>query len=129
MGSMEILDRIESGEVSVQEGISLIGKCRDSQDVPVKKGSFMRISVLDKDSKFSFTIPLFVINAGLSLTRFAASCTPKDHMDDNAKKALDVIKSLDKRDIKRLVNELRKCKTINFIEVHSKDSHVSISIV
>lgn len=129
MDSMEILDRIERGEVSVQKGLTLISKCRNSQDVPVKRGNFMRISVLDGKSRFSFTIPLFVINAGLSLTRFAPSRTTKDHIDDNARKAIDIIKSLDKKDIKRLINELRKCKSLNFIEVHSKDSHVSISIV
>lgn len=129
MNVMDILCRIERGEISVQDGISLINESRGISKLPSGKGRFMKIKVLDKNDNFSFTIPIFLISAGLSLTRFAASTSQKIKDDDSARKALDVIGNLDKKEVKLLVDELRKCRNLDFIEVHGVDSHVSISIV
>lgn len=128
MEAMDILCDIERGKMSVQEGLSLINESK-GKDLPSGRGRFMKIKVLDKEQNFSFTVPLFLISLGLSATRFAASSSKNDKMDDKSRKALDAIGSLDKRQVKLLVDELRKCKSLDFIEVHSEDSHVSISIV
>lgn len=129
MNVMDIIDMIDRGEMSASEGISHIKEVRSADSLPSGKGRFMKINVLDKNEHFNFTVPLFLISLGLSAARFGASNSQKSKMDDNAGKALEVIGSLDKKDIKLLVDELRKCKGLNFVEVHSDDSHVSIRIV
>lgn len=129
MIAMDILDSIENGKMSVRDGISLIANGKKSVNNGISKGNFLKINVNDEESNFNITVPIFLLSAGFSLTRFAASLSSNVKMDDNAKKVMEAFKKLDKKDIKLLVSELRKCKSSNFIEVHSKDSHVSISVV
>lgn len=126
---IDILCRIERGEITVKDGISLLNETRTKRDLPSGRGKYMKIRVFDGKNNLSFTIPIFLISAGLSMARFGASVAQKGKTNDNANKALDAIGSLDKKDVKLLTNELRKCKHLNFIEVHSGDNHVSISII
>lgn len=129
MQIMDILCRIERGEMSVKEGISLINEHKSTARVSPGKGRFIKINVSDRDGRHNFTVPLFLLGFGLSAAKLGVSNSKNGKADDSAGKAVDVIGSLEKREIKLLVDELRNCRNMNIVEVHSKDSIVNISIV
>jgi hypothetical protein len=126
MNHMELLERISIGDLSVDKAVS-IAKGKKKPD-GLSRGRLMKIRILDEGKSHSFIIPIALLYSGLSLAKFALERW-NGFNDKNAKKVMDALQNIDRRDIKKVVDGIRICKSTGFMEVHGKDSGVSIKII
>lgn len=127
MGSMDVIERLQNGDISVERAVCLLKN--GDRKTTWGPGRFIKINITGDGKKIKLIFPIFLINAGISFTRFIIKSIPETYQDDKTTEALEVFKQLDSQDIKTLADSFRMCKGMNFIEVHNNDGDVSIRVI
>ena len=136
MKPMEILEQLERGDISTDKAISLLQKYKsrcevkeaDKKGMKVRKAHWMKIRVRDDGHKFCFYLPISLFSLGFSIGKLAVGSRfmPEDEDLDQVRK---VLKSIDRRDIKKLLNAVRESGKTDLVKVEDGDSIVNISLI
>lgn len=127
MDSMDVLERLEAGDISSDSAASLLKK--NERKVNPGRGRFLKIKVRSEGSNINIVLPISLISGGLSFARFIFNLLPYADEEDDARKVMEIFRQLDGKDIKVLTDSFRMCKGMNLVEVHSNDSDVSIRVI
>ena len=95
-----------------------------------KKATKLKILITDEDKKISIpSIPFWLINLLIALGFGITSIAFKygKDIDENTKK---ILKSIDRKDIKEIIKELKKCGPTDLVKVEEgNETIVKISIL
>lgn len=127
MYKMNVLEKLERQEISVDKAISMLK--RPPKSKPLTKGNILIIKIRDEDKKLFIPIPLFLINLTFLLAKFGVNIASKFADNPDIKEASATLKCIGYRDIRKLVNCLRICKSTGLVEVHDEDSMVIVDVV
>ncbi len=128
MDDIEILEKLDKGQIDFNEALALIQKNRE----PVKtaKGHFLKVTINGDGQRLpTIPIPLFLINSCFSLGKAILRLIPKDKQDDELEKICKILDGIDRRDVKKLVDALGWCKSYPLVRVEDGDTFVDISVV
>jgi hypothetical protein len=136
MERMEILNSLERGEISVRKAVSLLKESnkvetfKASDDKPsVRKGHWFKIRVKDEEGhNIRLYAPISLLSFGFSLSKLVMGST---HFKDNegVQTAQNVLNSIDRRDMKMLVNAIKESGKTDIVQVMDGNTFVNISIV
>ncbi|MCM8899704.1 hypothetical protein KVG29_00505 [Caldicoprobacter algeriensis] len=127
MDDIEILEKLDKGQIDFNEAFTLMKKNREA--VNTAKGHFLKINIKDGERCFPIVIPLFLIKSGFSLGKAIVRLIPKDKQNDNLEKVYKILEKIESRDIKRLVDALRRCRSYPLVRVENGDTLVDISVI
>ena len=127
MYRMDVLEKLEKGHISVNKAISMLK--HPPKPKPLPKGSILIIKVRDKDKNLYIPIPFFLINLVFLLGKLGIKVAVRFANNEDLRKVNDIFKYIDYRDIRKLVNSLRICKSTGLVEVQEGDSTVIISVI
>lgn len=127
MYRMDVLEKLEKGHISVNKAISMLK--HPPKPKPLPKGNILIIKVRDKDKKLYIPIPLFLINLFFLLGKLGIKVAVKFANNEDLRKVNGIVKYIDYRHIRKLVNSLRICKSTGLVEVQEGDSTVIISMI
>lgn len=127
MDRIEILEKLDKGQIDFDEALDLLRKQR--KGTKAARGYFLKIAIKDEGKVFPVIIPLFLLKSSFSLGKAIIRFIPKDKRDDKLEEVCRVLDKIDGRDIKRLVDELGRCKAFPLVRVEDGDTFVEISII
>lgn len=127
MYRMDILQRLEKGEISVDKAISMLKHPPKPKSLP--RGNILVVKVRDKEKKLYIPIPLFLINLAFLLSKLGIKIANKFGDNEDLGKINDIAKYIDYTDIRKLVYCLRMCKSTGLVEVCDGDSRVIIDVI
>lgn len=127
MHRLEILEMLEKGDISVDKAISMLK--HPPKPKPLPKGNILIIKVRDEDKKLYIPIPFFLINLVFLLGKLGIKVAVRFANNEDLRKVNDIVKYIDYRDIRKLVNCLRICKSTRLVEVQDDSSTVIISVI
>ncbi|SFP70121.1 hypothetical protein [Caldicoprobacter faecalis] len=127
MDDIEILEKLDKGQIDFNEAFTLMKRNRET--VKTTKGRFLKVNIKDGERRFPIVIPLFLINTGFSLGKAIVRLIPKDKRDGKLEEACKILDKIERRDIKRLVDALRRCRSYPLVRVEDGNTLVDISII
>lgn len=128
MDIVEILDKLDKGQIDFDEALTLIKSNRES-DKPNSRGHFLKINIKEGERCLPpIIVPLFLIKLGLSLGKAVIKLIPKDKQSD-LQEVSKILDKIDNRDLKRLVGALGQCTAYSLVRVEEGSTHVDIRIV
>ena len=140
MERMEILKSLERGEISVNKAVSLLKQCRKQdrgnrdreteagRKTAVLKAHWLKIHVREEDHNLRFYVPVSLLSLGFSIGKMVIG---SKYLRDNKdmRTAQNILNSIDKRDIKNLVQAFRESGKTSLVEVVDENTSVNIGIV
>ncbi len=127
MDDIEILEKLDKGQIDFNEAFTLMKKNREA--INTAKGHFLKVNIKDGERCFPIVIPLFLINSGFSLGKAIVRLIPKDKRNDKLEEVCRILDKIEGRDIKRLVDALRRCKAHPLVRVEDGNTLVDISVI
>jgi hypothetical protein len=86
------------------------------------------IRIRDEDSRLILPVPFFLISLAFLLAKFGLKIADRFSDSQDVKKIYAIAKSISYRDLKKLVDSLRICKSTGFVEVYNEESMVVIKV-
>ncbi|NLX70038.1 MAG: hypothetical protein GX024_03910 [Clostridiales bacterium] len=127
MDNIEILCKLDKGQISIDEALALIKKNQKLKKTT--KGRFIKISIKDGEKRFPVIIPLCLLSSGFSLSKAVIRLLPKDKRNETLDGMCNVLEKINDRDFARLVDALRYSKPYPLVKVEDDDTIVDISII
>ena len=143
MERMEILKSLERGEISADKAVSLLkryskqhcgesnftnGEEAEGKEITPRKGHWFKIRVQDKDHNFRFYVPVSLLSLGFCIGKMVVG-SKYLHDNEGMRTAQNILNSMDKRDIKNLVQAIRESGKTSLVEVVDENTSVNIGIV
>lgn len=128
MDDIEVLEKLDRGQIDFNEALNLMKRNREA--VKIAKGHFLRVSINEGGQRFfPILIPLFLVRSGFSLGKAIIRLIPKDKRDDKLEEVCRILDKIEKKDIEKLVDALRRCKSHPLVQVEDGDTLVDISVI
>lgn len=126
MYNMRVLEMLESGDISTEKAITMLSHPPKSKPLP--KGHILMIRIRDEDSRLILPVPFFLISLAFMLAKFGLKIADRFSDSQDVKKIYAIAKFISYRDLKKLVDSLRICKSTGFVEVYNEESMVVIKV-
>ncbi|HHT65108.1 MAG: hypothetical protein ACOX25_11770 [Caldicoprobacterales bacterium] len=134
MKNMEILQCLERGEISADKAVILLAGNRKKEALSTRdahagrKARWIKIRVRDEEHKLRFYLPISLISFGFSIGKLVTgSKSAADH--EGVQIAQNVFNSIDKGDMKRLIQAMKGSGKTDLVEVIDGQMLVNISLV
>jgi len=127
MTKMEILNRLEKGELSFKEALSLIEEQKKPEKI--SRGHFLKVHITSGQHSIPIVLPLFLIGTGFSIGKTVMRFIPQSKLNDEVKQVCKVLDLIDPYDIWCLVEGLKRCKDNEFIEIVDGDDRIEIKVI
>lgn len=126
-----ILTRLETGEISSRKAIKLIKNLNENNINKRKPANKIKILIIDGDDNKKINLPgipfwlaTFLGKLGILIAPLAIKRS--QHIDQDAKIALEAIKNID---IKEFIDAIRECGPFDIIDVCDDKDVVKISVL
>lgn len=126
MYNMRVLEMLERGDISTEKAITMLSHPPKSKRLP--KGYILMIRIRDEDSRLILPVPFFLISLAFLLAKFGLKIADRFSDSQDVKKIYAIAKFISYRDLKKLVDSLRICKSTGFVEVYNEESMVVIKV-
>ncbi len=126
MYNMSVLEKLERGAISVEEAITMLKHPPKPEPLPM--GSILMVRIRDEDKELTIPVPLLLINLAFLLSKLGLGIADRFSDSQEVKKINNIVKYISYRDMKKLVDCLRICKSTGFVEVHNEESMVAINV-
>jgi hypothetical protein len=126
MYNMRVLEMLERGDISTEKAITMLSHPPKSKRLP--KGHILMIRIRDEDSRLILPVPFFLISLAFLLAKFGLKIADRFSDSQDVKKIYAIAKFISYRDLKKLVDSLRICKSTGFVEVYNEESMVVIKV-
>lgn len=127
MENIDILRKLDKGQIDIDEAIALIKKRQNRKKTA--KGRFLKINIRNGEKRFPVIIPLCLLNSGFLLSKAVIRLISKDKRNEKPDDIFRVLEKIDSRDIARLVDALRYSKPYPLVKVEEGSTFVDISII
>ena len=119
-----ILKELDEGSINTKKAIKKIKNINTSPNKKVRKASKLKITIIDRDEEKNIripAIPFWLINSFISLGLGLGSIAARfvDDIDEETKKILEIV---DSRDLKNIINELRKHGPFDMVDIEEGDN-------
>lgn len=124
----EILNKVNEGQISCEKAIDLIKNIQSPSNT-IRKTSKLKISIISTEKNIRIPgIHFWLINGFLDLGFGLGSIVIKftNDLDEDVRKLFD---SIDRRDIKQLLSELRNYGPFNLVHIQDGRDIIKISIL
>lgn len=127
MTPLQLLERIERGEITVQRALREWNKSKQ-EHTQLRLLSFLKIHVEGAEKPIKLIIPLTLVSFGLSAGRLALSLGVGPDNED-FKRVQTVFSSIPGRDLRALLRALKHCDGQSLVEVRDRNGLVIIRVV
>ena len=119
-----ILKELDEGSINTKKAIKKIKNINTSPNKKVRKASKLKITIIDRDEEKNIripAIPFWLINSFISLGLGLGSIAARfvDDIDEETKKILEIV---DSKDLKNIINELRKHGPFDMVDIEEGDN-------
>ena len=119
-----ILKELDEGSINTKAAIKKIENINISPSKRVRKASKLKITIIDRDEEKNIripAIPFWLINSFISLGLGLGSIAARfvDDIDEETKKILEIV---DSKDLKNIINELRKHGPFDMVDIEEGDN-------
>lgn len=124
-----ILNKLDSGEISSKKAISLIKNLNVKNIRKVRPARKIKIRVISGKDKINlpgipFWLISFLIKIGTLLLPFALKHA--EPMDEDLKKAITLLKEID---VAEFIHGIKACGPFDFVDISSDEDIVKISVL